>query len=342
MLKNQRIMVLVREGLEPPESLDGFTEKEIAEWKTEFDVVHTLKELGHHVKIVGVYDDLKPIRETILSWKPHLAFMLLEEFHGVGTYDHAVAGYLELMRQRYTGCNPRGLMLSHDKAIAKKILDFHHIPTPRFAVYSAGKRIHRTRKLTFPLVVKSTVEDASLGISQASIVASDKALEERVQFMHENVSKEAIVEQYIEGRELYVGVIGNNRLQTLPIWEMRFDNLPPDIAPIATARVKWNTEYQEKYGIKTVRAVDLDGALEEKISKVCKRVYRVLNMSGYARMDLRLKEDGRIYVLEANANPNLSYGEDFAESANAAGISYEKLLDRILQLGKKYKAPWQA
>ena len=341
MQKKQRIMVLVREGLEPPESLENHSEKEIAEWKTEFDVVHTLREQGHEVRTVGVYDDLSPIRETILSWKPHLAFMLLEEFHGVGTYDHAVVGYLELMRQRYTGCNPRGLMLSHDKALAKKILDFHHIPTPRFAVYSAGKKIHRNRKLTFPLVVKSAVDDASLGISQASIVHNDKALAERVKFVHDNVSKEAIAEQYIEGRELYVGVLGNNRLQVLPVWEMRFENMPPDVAPIATAAVKWNPHYQKKHGIATGRAVNLAPALEERIARVCKRVYRVLNMSGYGRMDLRLGEDGKLFVLEANANPNLAYGEDFAESAESVGITYEKLLERILKLGRQYRASWQ-
>ena len=313
-LKKLRIMVLIREGLEPPDSLEGYTEKQIAEWKAEFDVIHTLREMGHEVTTVGVYDDLSPIRKTIVQWKPHIAFMLLEEFHGVGVYDHAVVGYLELMRQRYTGCNPRGLMLSHDKALAKKLLAFHHVPTPAFHVYPVKHRIHRNRGLTFPLVVKSVIEDASLGISQASIVHTDEALLERVKFVHATIGSDAMVEQYVEGRELYVGVIGNRRLETFPIWEMRFEKMPADVAPIATARVKWNPEYQEKYGITTGPAEKLSENLRDKIERVCKKVYRVLNMSGYARMDLRLTEDDRIFILEANANPNLEYGEDFSES----------------------------
>lgn len=340
-MKQRRIIVLIREGLEPPDSLEGYTEKQIAEWKAEFDVIHTLSEMGHDVVPVGVYDDLQPIRDAILKYKPHIAFMLLEEFHGVGTYDHAVVGYLELMRQRYTGCNPRGLMLSHDKALAKKILDFHHVPTPRFVVYPRGHKIRRLRRLTYPLVVKSVIEDASFGISQASIVRDDDSLMERIKFVHDKIETDALVEQYIEGRELYVGVMGNQRLQTFPVWEMRFEKMPPEMAPIATARVKWNPDYQDKYGITTGRAVGLSTALEAKIARISKKVFRVLNMSGYARMDMRLTEDGKIYVLEANANPNLEYGEDFSESAELGGIDYEELLRRILNLGISYRAPWQ-
>lgn len=340
-MRKRRVMVLVREGLVPPDTLEGHDERQIAEWKSEFDVVATLKDMGHDARPVGVYNDLGPIRRNILDWKPHIAFMMLEEFHGVVTYDHAVVSYLELMRQPYTGCNPRGLMLSHDKALAKKILAYHHIPTPRFAVFGIGKAVKRTRRLTFPLLVKSVVEDASHGISQASIVHDDDALIERVKFVHNNVGTDAIVEQYIEGRELYVGVIGNHRLQTFPIWEMVFTNMPDDVAQIATARVKWDPEYQKKYGITTRAAKGLSTAIESKIAKLCKRVYRVLNMSGYARMDLRLREDGRAYVLEANANPNLEYGEDFAESAEVAGVSYDALLQKIINLGLRYEAPWK-
>ena len=266
--------------------------------------------------------------------------MMLEEFHGVVTYDFAVISYLELMQQPYTGCNPRGLLLSKDKALSKKMLTYHRIPTPRFAVFPFGRMVHRPKKLLFPLFVKSVIEDASFGIAQASIVHDDESLNERIRFLHEKTSDDVIAEQYIEGREFYVGVLGNNRLKTFPAWEMNFGEMPDDVARIATRQVKWNRKYQEKYGITTDAAANLDDATADQISKLCKRVYRSLNMSGYARMDLRMTESGEIYVIEANANPNIEYGEDFAESAEAGGMSYEALLQRILNLGLSYKAAW--
>ncbi|NND96250.1 MAG: ATP-grasp domain-containing protein [Pirellulaceae bacterium] len=335
-----RILVLVREGHVPPETLDGVSEKDLNAWKAEFDVCETLRRLGHEILPIGVYDDLAPIRNALKEFDPNITFMMLEEFHGVVTYDFAVISYLELMQQPYTGCNPRGLLLSKDKALSKKVLTYHRIPTPRFSVFPKGKIVYRPKKLSFPLFVKSVVEDASFGISQASIVNTDDQLAERVAFIHDKTGDDAIAEQYIEGRELYVGVLGNQRLRTFPAWEMDFGKMPDDTARIATSTVKWNRSYQEKHGITTRAATDLDDALKEKISKVCKRVYRALNMSGYGRMDLRLTANGDVYVIEANANPNIEYGEDFAESAEIAGISYEALLQRILNLGLRYKAAW--
>ncbi len=340
-MKKLRIAVLVHASLVPPDDAEGLTDKEMAEFKCEFDVIATLKEMGHQVKLIGLYDDLGPLREAIIDWKPDISFILLEEFHGVATYDQAIVAYLELMRQPYTGCNHRGLMLSRDKALAKKILTHARIPTPKFVVYDKGQSIKRPKQLKYPLFVKSVLEDASLGISQSSIVNSDEELVERVKFVHDKVGTDAIAEQYIEGRELYVGIIGNERLKTFPIWEMVFKNLPEGTAPIATRKVKWDEEYQKKIGITTEAAQNLPEGLPAKISSVCKRVYRALNMSGFARIDLRLSGDGRIYVLEANANPNLSFGEDFAESAEHGGISYEELLTRILALGLKYDYPWR-
>lgn len=337
-----RVLVLVRTGHVPPLTLEGASEKDIDAWKAEFDVCATLREMGHEVLPLGVYDDLAPIRNALAEFKPHITFMLLEEFHGVVTYDFAIISYLELMQQPYTGCNPRGLLLSKDKALSKKILTYHRIQTPRFAVFPVGRTVHRPKKLEFPLFVKSVTEDASYGISQASIVNNDEQLTERVAFVHEHTRDDAIVEQYIEGREIYVGVIGNQRLQTFPPWEMDFGSLPSDTAKIATSQVKWNRKYQEKHGITTREADDLPAETVEKIAKVCKRVYRALNLSGYARMDLRLTQAGEVYVLEANANPNIEYGEDFAESAEKVGVDYPTLLQRILNLGLRYKAAWMA
>lgn len=335
-----RVLVLVREGHVPPRSIEGVDEKDLAAWKAEFDVCEALRNLGHEIMPLGVYDDLGPIRNALKEFEPDITFMMLEEFHGVVTYDFAVISYLELMQQPYTGCNPRGLLLSKDKALSKKILTYHRIPTPRFVVFPVGRKVHRPKKLSFPLFVKSVVEDASFGISQASIVRTDEALEERVKFIHEHTNGNAIAEQYIEGRELYVGVIGNDRLKTFPAWEMGFGSWPDDVAKIATSRVKWNREYQEKHDITTFAAKDLDDATQDRIAKICKRVYRALNMSGYGRMDLRMTEQGEIYVIEANANPNIEYGEDFAESAATVGVSYEDLLQQILNHGLRYKAAW--
>ncbi|GAA5510910.1 D-alanine--D-alanine ligase [Novipirellula caenicola] len=339
-MSSLRILVLVRDGHVPPLTLDGVGEKELDDWKAEFDVCDTLRHLGHEVLPIGVYDDLTPIREALKEFKPDITFMMLEEFHGVVTYDFAVISYLELMQQPYTGCNPRGLLLSKDKALSKKVLTYHRIPTPRFAVFPAGRTIHRPKKLSFPLFVKSAIEDASFGIAQASIVHNDEALVERVKFIHDKTNDDAMAEQYIEGRELYVGVIGNNRLQTFPPWEMLFTKMPDDIAKIATRQVKWNHKYQEKHGITTEEAKNLDDATKQKISRLCKRVYRALNMSGYARMDLRMTDKGEIFVIEANANPNIEYGEDFSESAETMGMTYEMLLQKILNLGLRYKAAW--
>lgn len=340
-MKRLRVLVLMHEDLVPPATIEGLSDEEIAPWKTEYDVVAGLTNAGHDVRPLGVFSDLGVIRNEILDWKPHIAFNLLEEFHGVAVYDQHVASYLELMRKPYTGCNPRGLMLAHDKALCKKILSYHRVSVPDFVVFQRGRAVRPSARLKFPLLVKSTTEEASLGISQASIVTNDEKLRDRVAFVHDQVKTDALVEEYIEGRELYVGVIGNQRLQTFPVWEMLFKKMPENVAHIATAKVKWDLEYQKKHGIDTAAAKDLPDGLDARLAKLCKRIYRILEMSGYGRMDFRLSPEGKVYLLEANPNPNLSYGEDFAESAEQIGISYETLLGRIISLGMRYRAPWQ-
>lgn len=338
-MKKLRVLALVHAGLVPPDDIAGYTEEQIDEWRMEYNIVSSLEHMGHAQRVVGVYDDLAPLRTALDEFKPHIVFQMLEEFHGIVTYDHAVVSFLELCRQKYTGSNPRGLLISHDKALSKKILAYHRIPTPRFMFFPRKKRI-RTGKLEFPLLVKSATEDASLGISQSSIVYDRDALLERVSFMHEKIGSDALVEEYIPGRELYVGVLGNHRLLTLPVWELDFGTMPDD-ARIATRKVKWDRKYQEKVGIASGVAKGLAEEVKRSIERVAKRVFRALELSGYARIDFRLRDDGRLYVLEANANPDLTYGEDFAEAAEKAGIKYEELLQRILTLGLNYRASWQ-
>ncbi len=339
-MKKLRVLVLMDEELVPPESLDGFSEEEILQWKTEYDVLATLNELGHQAIPLGVSSELAVIRSAIEEQKPHVVFNLLEEFQGVAVFDQHVVSYLELLKQPYTGCNPRGLMLAHDKALSKKILTYHRILTPRFVVAERGKSLRLNRRLAYPMLVKSVIEEASLGIDKESIVGGEEQLRERIRYIHDEVKTDALIEEFIEGREFYVGVIGNRRLRTFPVWEMLFETLPDGIPNIATRRVKWDADYQKKLGIKTAAAQGLSPAEQTAIARLCKRVYRSLSLSGYARMDLRMREDGCVYVLEANPNPNLSYGEDLAESAETVGIGYGQLIQRILNLGLAYKPRW--
>jgi len=341
-VKKLRILVLMHPTLVPPDDLRGHSDKEIAEWRVEYDVVATMRKAGHEVRPLGVYDSLTELRQALLDWKPDVVYNLLEEFNGIVTYDQHVVAFLELMRQPYTGCNPRGLLLARDKVLSKQLLSFHRIPTAQFAVFRKGERFRMPRKLAFPLFVKSATEDASLGIAQASVVRDEKELRERVQFMHEQIGTDALVEEYIEGRELYVGVMGNDRLQRLPVWEMQFGSLPDSLPAIATRKVKWDRAYQEKYGIRTGAAPELPPALVARVDRMARRIYRALHLSGYARIDFRLREDGALFVLEANPNPAIARQDDFAASARAAGISYGKLLERILRLGLDYRAEWRA
>ena len=340
-MKKLRVMALMDEELVPPDNIEGYTDEQALEWKTEYDVVTTLGELGHDVLKLGASDDLDVIRAALLSFKPHITFNLLEEFHGVATYDQHIASYLELIRQPYTGCNPRGLMLSHDKTLSKQILQFHQIPPPRFTVYERGSTITPSEDMTYPMFVKSATEDASFGLSNKSIVNTPEELRERVQHCYDEIKTAALVEEYIEGREFYVGVLGNRQLTVLPIWELLMTNLPAGEPNIATAAVKWDFKIQKELGVKTEAPKDLPPKMRAEIRRLCKQIYRALHMSGYARMDFRVTADGRIYVLEANPNPNLSYGEDLAESAHAVGIEYDQLIQRILNLGLRYRHAWR-
>ena len=340
-MKTLRVLVLVHETLVPPDDLDGYTVEQIDEWRTEYDVISSLRAMGHEVRVLGLGDSLAELRGAVADWKPDIAFNLLEEFQGIVTYDQHVVAFLELMRLPYTGCNPRGMMISRDKTLSKQILAYHRIPTAKFALLPRGRRYRAPGRLRFPLFVKSATEDASLGISQASIVHDGVKLAERVQFIHDQTSSDALVEEYIEGREIYIGVVGNERLTTFPLWELNFGTLPDVMAGIATRKVKWDRRYQQKHGIDTGPAKDLPEGLDRRVAQLARRIYRALSLSGYARIDLRIKPDGSVFVLEANANPNLSQTEDLATSALSAGVGYEALLERIMRLGLAYRAAWR-
>ncbi len=332
-----RVLALMHRHLVPPDKVEEGTDITAAPWRTEYDVVSTLTAMGHEVRPLPVHDDLGDIRRASEDWKPHIAFNLLEGFDDISIFDQNVVSHLELLKLSYTGCNPRGLLLSRDKSLSKKLLAYHRIPVPEFEVFRIGRPIRRPKRLTFPLIVKSLTQEASIGISQASVVDTDEKLKERVTFIHESIGTAAIAERYIEGRELYVGILGNQLLQALPVWELFFTNMPEGAKRIATDRVKWSVKYQKKYGIDSGPARDIPDALGDTIQHVCKRAYRALELSGYARVDLRLDETGNVWVLEANPNPQIARGEDFAASAERAGLSYEAVLQRIVNLGLRWQ-----
>ena len=336
-MRKLRVLLLMHHYQVPPEDLTGH-DPATAAWKTEYDVLKTLREeLGHDVHQLGVKDDLATIRQANDEFKPHIAFNMLEAFHEIGTFDQNVVSYLELLKLPYTGCNPRGMFLARDKALSKKLLHYHRLPVPEFAVVLRGRKARLPKRLAFPVIVKPLTQESSIGISQASVVEDDTKLRERVQFIHESIATDAIVEGFVDGRELYCGVIGNQRLQVFPVWEMTFANMPEGQHRIATERVKWNVKYQEKVGIATGAAKSLETATAALVQHITRRVYKVLELSGYARIDLRVDSAGRVYVIEANPNPQIARAEDFAESAAAAGVAYPALLQRILTTGLRWE-----
>lgn len=336
-MRKLRVLVLVHDYLVPPDDVAGI-DTNTAPWRTEHDVISTLRDaLGHDVQVLGVKDDLAAIRQANDDFKPHIAFNLLEAFHEVGTFDQNVVSYLELLRLPYTGCNPRGMFIARDKALSKKLLHYHRIPVPEFTVVSRGRKARLPKRLTYPAIVKSLTQEASIGISQASVVTDDARMLERVQFIHDSIKTDAIVERFIDGRELYCAILGNQRLQVFPVWEMTFAKMSEGQHRIATERVKWNTKYQEKFGIATAEAAFLDEAGRARVQHVARRTYKALEQSGYARVDLRLDAEGRVYVIEANPNPQIARTEDFAASAAAAGLAYPALLQRILTTGLRWE-----
>ena len=332
-----RVAMMVHEDLQPPETLEGLDPKDADLLMTEFDVRDGLLALGHEVHVIGLHDELAPLRRAIREIEPHIVFNLLEAFHGESVYDQHVVAYLELLRQAYTGCNPRGLTLGRDKALSKKILHYHRIRVPGFRVFPRHAPIRKEpskqlRKGNFPLIVKSLVEEGSHGISEASVVHNDAKLRERIEFIHDSIGTDAIVEEFIDGREIYSAAFGNHVITVLPTWELRIENLRADAPLVATRRVKWDTEFQARRGVEIGRA-ELDEQVTADVRRTTKRIYRLLGLTGYARIDFRLDANGRLYFLEANPNPDIGQGQEFPGAAEAAGLDYGQMLHKILNLG---------
>jgi len=312
-------------------------EREVAAWKVdepemEYQIAHALRECGHEIRLLGVRDDLEYLVRHLDQWQPDLVFNGAEAFGGDESLEYLLPGLLEAEGYRYTGAPPLALQMTRNKAISKKVLTYFGIKVPGFVSYRLHEPVERSPELTFPLIVKPLQTDASAGISQASVVQDLRSLADRVSFIHERFSQGAIAEEFVDGRELYVSIIGNDHnLEILPITEMVFDKRKtrPE-ERIATQFAKWDESYRARKGIRNVLARPLAKAVRERLVETCRTAYRALWLRDYARLDIRLSDDGTVWVLEANANPFISYGHDMANAAAKAGMEYCDFIQRIV------------
>jgi D-alanine-D-alanine ligase len=333
--KKLKVLVLF-DGISPTKiDQDLSKEMKTEDWKTEANVMAALATLGYTAEHLAIFDDLDLVRQKLENFAPDVLFNLVEQFKNNPGFDQNIVSLLEMQGVPFTGCGATGLTLCKHKGISKKILSYHRIHVPNFIVISRGQRIARPKQLKFPILVKPVKEEASYGISQASFVETDEEFRERVAFIHEKHDADVIAEEYIAGRELYVSLMGNLRLSVFPIRELIFREVPPDEPKIATYRAKWDEEYRKRWGLQNRFAQGLDPALVAHIEQTCKRIYRLLTIDGYARIDLRLTAANEVYFIEANPNPHLAEDEDFALSADKAGLPYPQLIDRIIRHGMK-------
>jgi D-alanine-D-alanine ligase len=332
--KKLKVLVLF-DGTSPTTIDQDFTkEMKTKEWKTEANVMSALSTLGHTAEHLAIYDDVDLLRQKLETFAPDVLFNLVEQFRNNPGFDQNIVSFFEMQGLPFTGCGSTGLTLCKHKGISKKILHYHHIHVPNFVVIPRG-RIGRPKQLKFPILVKPVKEEASYGISRASFVETDDTFRERIEFIHEKYDSDAIAEEYIEGRELYVSIMGNVKLTVFPIREMVFREVPSNEPKIATFKAKWDEEYRKRWGLENQFADGLDPALVDHIEETCKRIYRLLTIDGYARMDLRLSANNEVYFIEANPNPHLADDEDFALSAGKAGLPYPQLIERIVRQGMK-------
>ena len=331
MAKGLRVLALFDVAVPLGRGHDFTNDFKTEDWKTEGQVVRTLKSLGHEVGTLGLHNDLHVLVDEIKEFRPDIVFNLMEEFDSDPAMVPNVVAVLETLKVPYTGATPLGLLLCKDKDLTQSVLAQAGVPTPPSQVFEPDKAVKKTGALKFPLVVKPKVDDASYGIHQASVVYDEKELEERVRFIHEKTKQDALVEQYIKGRELYVSVLGTRRLRVFPMREVKFGKLADDNEePVASFKVKWDKEYRRKWNITYAHVKDLEDPLVRRIEDMCKTAYRALKLSGYARVDLRLTSDNEPCILEVNPNPHIERREDFAASALKAGFSYEKLIQAII------------
>src|SRR5215472_2114149 len=290
------------------------------------EIFEALGKLGHE-PVYQVVDGRDQSLIALARADADLFFNLTESYAGDDTMDMNLAGYLDLLGKPYTGAGPHALYLAQDKALAKKIFAFHQIPTPFFATSYRG-RIDHAHDIEFPLIVKPASEDGSIGIEQVSVVNSVKELMERIHSVQEEFDSPALVEEFIEGREIYASILGSyENTEVLPLIELDLSKLPKDMHRIACQDVKFNEETKAYKLTKSAPCTDLDEELAEKIRATALKAYNALKLRDYGRIDLRVNAKGKVYVIEANPNPWLSSKAEFAMAAKAAGRGYTELID---------------
>lgn len=329
MKRKLRIIVLVDPVTIPAHDPQFLTPSETP--ITEYHVCEALRALGHEVTALGAEYDILAVAQKLKDQGPDLVFNLTEQFCGERRMDKNIAALLEMLDIPFTGAGAMGLLMARDKRLCKQILALHHIRVPDFISLPYGRAVRVPKHLRYPVVVKPAFADGSEGIANASLVHDADALRERAAFVHERWQQAVIAEEYIEGREFFVGVLGNKRLTVLPPRECFFNTEGGEGPVLLTYRCKWNHAYREKWNV-TFGFAELEPSVLRNIERICKRTYRILQLQDYGRVDLRLAPDGRIAVLEANPNPDIAYGEEVAEAANKVGIDYESLIDKIIHL----------
>ncbi len=298
--------------------------------EVEDEVAEALTKLGHEPTKHELDGTPKSLL-ALASFECDLVFNLTESFADDDTADFKIAGFLELIGKKYTGSGTHGLMLAQDKAIAKKIFAFHGIHTPVFAKSFRG-RLDFSHDLQFPVIVKPAREDGSIGIEFSAVVSSIRELMERMDWLHANFNSPVLIEEYIEGREIYVGVIGNDKPEALPVIELDLSKLPDGTPRIAAAEVKWGKGTKVYRDTKSAVATDLPEETVASLQQTAVAAYQALELRDYGRVDMRLQADGRVHVIEVNPNPWLSSKAEFAMAARKAGRNYSQLVEEIVEL----------
>jgi D-alanine-D-alanine ligase len=307
MSRRLRVLVLTHKELYARDSIAGRSEAEVLPWRAEYQVVRGLEALGHRVEQLGLDTTLAPLHDLL---------------------------------DRFTGCNSEALVLTRDKAITKKLLHWHRIPIPEFQTFRRGRSRRRTDGLSYPMIVKPVDEGGSFGIRRESVVRNAEALQRSVRWVHERCGSDAVAERYIEGREVTVGLLGNRRPRCLPVWETHFDGLADGAPRIDTERLKWNMKHRRASAVHSGPACALPPGVSETVARLARRAWRILRLSGFARIDFRIDASGRPFLIDVNANPDVDFEEDFARSAAHAGLPPPALLQRLLDLGLRYRPHW--
>lgn len=290
---------------------------------------------GHETRRVMVDNVVEPVVSALTSDRPDLVINLAESFAGKSALESNIAALLNLIDLRYTGSSPAGLLVAGDKTLSKKVLQFHGINTPEFATVYRGA-VDWAGDVKFPLIMKPPQEDASLGITATSVVREIKDLLSRIHELQDEYQQPVLVEEFIDGREFYVGVLGNEQAQALPVIELDFTGFPEDRPRIASWEAKWGEDGEgsgaEYAGTKSVFPANLDDDLREKMQNVAVEAFNALRLRDYGRIDIRVSDEGEIYVIEVNPNCYLEQAAEFARAAKEGGLEYEALVGRILEL----------